>query len=157
MTTHPPDSAIQTSSPRRRSFFFSYRTGREVEYVSQPDVERSRTAHARDGDVHLPQPRRLVVQRRNVGVYYTESLETAVAEVSFDCGRFMPETRQPPIDVDYLVSVAGIIWPMRDIRCGHSAAAQDLHNYAVSVAQTRKYRSMGSWGLPLPLGATRGR
>ena len=82
------------------------------------------------------------------GVYYAaESLETAVAEVSFHCGRFMAETRQPPIDVDYRAYVAGIVQPMHDIRGRRWSEAHDPDGYAASVALAREYRSAGSWGL----------
>jgi hypothetical protein len=81
------------------------------------------------------------------GVYYAaESLETAVAEVSFHCARFMAETRQPPIDVDYRAYVAHIIKPMNDIRGRRWLEAHDPDSYAVSAALAREYRSAGSWG-----------
>ena len=81
------------------------------------------------------------------GIYYAaESLETAVAEVSFHCGRFMAETRQPPIDVDYRSYVTGITQPMHDLRGRHWVAAHDPDSYAVSVPLAREYRSAGSWG-----------
>jgi hypothetical protein len=81
------------------------------------------------------------------GVYYAaESLETAVAEVSFHCARFMAETRQPPIDVDYRAYVAHIIEPMNDIRGRRWLEAHDRDSYGVSVALAQEYRSAGSWG-----------
>ncbi|WP_298232185.1 RES family NAD+ phosphorylase [uncultured Azohydromonas sp.] len=82
------------------------------------------------------------------GVYYAgESLETAIAEASFHAERFLGETRQPPIEVDYRACVAHIVQPMHDIRGEPWAPAHDPHGYAASKQLAREYRAAGSWGL----------
>lgn len=82
------------------------------------------------------------------GVYYAaESLETAIAEVSFHRSRFLAETKQPPIEIDYRAYVAHIVQPLHDIRGAQWAAAHDPSSYAASIALAREYRTAGSWGL----------
>jgi hypothetical protein len=82
------------------------------------------------------------------GVYYAaESLETAVAEVSFHAARFLAETRQPPIEVDCRAYVAHIVQPLHDIRGEPWASAHDLQSYAASQQLAHEYRAAGSWGL----------
>lgn len=82
------------------------------------------------------------------GVYYAaESLETAIAEVSFHAERFLSETRQPPIEVDYRAYVANITQPMHDIRGEPWAPAHDPHSYAASRQLALEYRAASSWGL----------
>ncbi len=82
------------------------------------------------------------------GVYYAgDSLETAVSEVSFHCARFMAETRQPAIDVDYRTYAARLLRPMHDIRGHRWAAEHQADSYGPSVKLARELRAAGSWGL----------
>lgn len=82
------------------------------------------------------------------GVYYAaESMETAVAEVSHHCGRFLGATRQPAIEVDYRAYVADIVMPMHDIRASGWEQVHQADSYAASVALARELRAAGSWGL----------
>ncbi len=82
------------------------------------------------------------------GVYYAaESLETAVAEVGFHAARFMAETRQPPIDIDYRTYVADIVQPLHDLRSRRWADVHDPDSYRLSSTLARNYRAAGSWGL----------
>ncbi len=82
------------------------------------------------------------------GVYYAgESLDTAVAEVSFHCARFMAETRQPAIDVDYRAYAAQLTQPLHDIRGPRWAGVHAPDSYQASVALARELRANGSWGL----------
>jgi RES domain-containing protein len=82
------------------------------------------------------------------GVYYAaESLETAVAEVSFHRARFLAATQQPPIEIDYRAYVANVVQPLHDIRGEPWAAAHDPSSYATSVALARQWRAASSWGL----------
>ncbi|MDQ2780070.1 MAG: RES family NAD+ phosphorylase [Pseudomonadota bacterium] len=82
------------------------------------------------------------------GVYYAaESLETAIAEVGFHAARFMAETAQPPIDIDYRSYVAEIVQPLHDLRSRHWAAVHEPDSYGASVLLARVYRAAQSWGL----------
>jgi RES domain len=82
------------------------------------------------------------------GVYYAgDSLETAVAEVSFHCARFMAETRQPAIDVDYRTYAARLLQPLHDIRGKRWAAEHQADSYGASVKLARDLRADGSWGV----------
>jgi RES domain-containing protein len=82
------------------------------------------------------------------GVYYAaDSLETAVAEVAFHCGRFMAETAQPAIEVDYRAYVASVTQSLHDVRGPRWAFAHDPDDYAPSVSLARGLRETGSWGL----------
>lgn len=82
------------------------------------------------------------------GVYYAaESLDTVVAEVGFHCARFLNETRQPAIEVDYRCYVAHVIQPLHDLRGRAWAAVHAPDDYTASVALARAYRAAGSWGL----------
>lgn len=82
------------------------------------------------------------------GVYYAaESVETAVAEVSVHCARFLAATSQPPIEVDYRAWVADVVQPLHDIRGPTWAHVHRPDSYADAVALAREYRAAGSWGL----------
>lgn len=82
------------------------------------------------------------------GVYYAaESLETAVAEVSLHCARFLAATKQPAIEVDYRAYVADIVMPLHDIRAAGWEHVHQADSYAESVALARELRAAGSWGL----------
>jgi RES domain-containing protein len=82
------------------------------------------------------------------GVYYTaDSLETAVAEVSFHCARFLAQTQQPAIDVDYRVDVVRIKEPLHDVRGPRWADAHAPNSYRASAELARQLRANGSWGL----------
>ncbi len=82
------------------------------------------------------------------GVYYAgDSLDTALAEVSFHCARFMAETRQPALDVDYRVYVAGIALPLHDLRGPAWAAVHDANDWRAAVALARSARGAGAAGL----------
>lgn len=82
------------------------------------------------------------------GVYYAaESLETAVAEVSHHCARFLAATSQPPIEVDYRAYVADVVQPLHDVRGAGWEHVHRLDSYAESVALARELRAAGSWGL----------
>lgn len=82
------------------------------------------------------------------GVYYAaESLETAVAEVGFHAARFMAETSQLPIDIDYRSCVAELVQPLHDLRSRHWTAVHDPASYSASAQLARVYRAAGSWGL----------
>jgi RES domain len=82
------------------------------------------------------------------GVYYAgESLDTAVAEVSFHCARFMAQTQQPAIDVDYRAYVAQLIKPLHDIRGPRWSSVHAPDSYAASAELARELRAAGSWGL----------
>lgn len=82
------------------------------------------------------------------GVYYAaDSLATAVAEVGHHCARFMAETRQPPIDVDYRVYLAETVQPVHDLRGPAFLAAHDPERYAASALLARQARAAGAWGL----------
>lgn len=82
------------------------------------------------------------------GVYYAASgLDVAVAEVGFHCARFMAETQQPPIEVDYRVYHAQLQQPLHDLRGPRWAAVHAVDSYAASTSLARAYRASGSWGL----------
>lgn len=82
------------------------------------------------------------------GVYYAaDSVETAVAEVSHHCARFLAATSEPPIEVDYRAYVADIVQPLHDIRGEAWASVHQPDGYAASVALARELRAAGSWGL----------
>jgi RES domain len=82
------------------------------------------------------------------GVYYAgESLTTAVAEVSFHCARFMAETQQPAIDVDYRAYAARLIQPLLDLRGPAWDPHHQPNSYQASSALARELRGQGAWGL----------
>jgi hypothetical protein len=82
------------------------------------------------------------------GVYYAgSSLEVAVAEVGFHCARFMAETRQAAIEVDYRVYHATLLQPLHDLRGARWAPVHAPDSYAASVTLAREYRAAQSWGL----------
>ncbi|MBL8328224.1 MAG: RES family NAD+ phosphorylase [Rubrivivax sp.] len=82
------------------------------------------------------------------GVYYAaQSLDAAVAEVSFHCARFMAQTRQPAIDVDYRAYAAQVQQPLHDLRGARYREVHDANSYGASVALARELRGAGSWGL----------
>ena len=82
------------------------------------------------------------------GVYYAaDSLEGAVAEVGYHCARFMAETRQPAIEVDYRVYHADLLQPLHDLRGPRWADAHAPDTYAASAALARALRAAGAWGL----------
>jgi hypothetical protein len=82
------------------------------------------------------------------GVYYAgESLDTAAAEVAFHAARFLGETRQPAIELDYRSYHARVGQPLHDLR---GPAWKHVHapgDYAPSQALARELRAAGSWGL----------
>lgn len=82
------------------------------------------------------------------GVYYAgESLDTAVAEVGFHCARFLAQTNQAPIEVDYRAYRAELAQPLHDIRGPRWAAMHQPDSYVASAALARDLRGAGSWGL----------
>jgi RES domain-containing protein len=82
------------------------------------------------------------------GVYYAaDKLETAVAEVSYQCAHFMAQTKQSAIDVDYRVYVAGINKSLHDIRAPRWADVHATDSYGASVALARQVRAAASWGV----------
>lgn len=82
------------------------------------------------------------------GVYYAgESLDTAAAEVAFHAARFLAETNQPAIELDYRSYHARLVEPLHDLR---GPAWRHVHapaDYAPSQALARTLREAGSWGL----------
>ncbi len=82
------------------------------------------------------------------GIYYAgDSLETAVAEISFHCARFMTETRQAPIEVDYRSYVAQLTQPLHDMRGKRWKEEHAPDSYVASTRLARGLRAAGSWGL----------
>ncbi len=82
------------------------------------------------------------------GVYYAaDSLEAAVAEVSYHCARFMAETGQHAIEVDYRVYHAHLLQPLHDLRGTRWATVHAPDSYVASVTLARSLRSAGAWGL----------
>ena len=81
------------------------------------------------------------------GVYYAgDSLETAVAEVSFHAGRFLAATNEPAIELDYRAYVAAVHEPLHDIRSTRWDAIHNPDDYRASVKLAADYRTAGSWG-----------
>lgn len=82
------------------------------------------------------------------GVYYAaESVETAVAEVGFHCGRFLRQTNQPAIEVDYRIYVGRVKERLHDLRSKRWDHVHESGSYAASVVLGAQYRRAGSWGL----------
>jgi RES domain-containing protein len=82
------------------------------------------------------------------GVYYAaESVDTAVAEVSFHRARFLAATGQPAIEVDYRVYVAEITLALHDLRGPRFEGVHAADSYGASAALAREYRAAGSAGL----------
>jgi len=82
------------------------------------------------------------------GVYYAaESVATAAAEVSFHSARFLQQTRQPAIEIDYRVYVARVQKRLHDVRSRRWDLVHDPDDYSASVGFARHCRSAGSWGL----------
>lgn len=84
------------------------------------------------------------------GVYYAaESLETAVAEVSYHRGAFLARTAEEAIDIDLRWIQADLMEKFHDIR-GQTAqmpAVYDPDRYATSQDLGRALRSLGSPGV----------
>ncbi|MFG6417212.1 RES family NAD+ phosphorylase [Roseateles sp. DC23W] len=80
------------------------------------------------------------------GVYYgAQSLETAVAEVSYHRAKFLAATDQLPIDVDLRCYVATVQTPLVDVR-----SVTDVHepdSYAASRELAKEQRTAGAAGL----------
>jgi hypothetical protein len=82
------------------------------------------------------------------GVYYAgESVETAVAEVAFHAARFLAETRQRPIEIDYRCYLARVGQPLHDLRGPGWRRVHAPADYAPSQALARELRASGAWGL----------
>lgn len=86
----------------------------------------------------------------NYGVYYaSESLDTAIAEVSFHRARFLSYTNEPAIDIDLRLIVAKIVAKLHDLRGDVDKAAEiyDPDHYAAGQALGRALRANGSSGV----------
>jgi hypothetical protein len=82
------------------------------------------------------------------GVYYAgESVATAVAEVAFHAARFLAETKQRPIEIDYRCYLARVEPPLHDLRGSGWRHVHAPADYAPSQALARELRMAGSWGL----------
>lgn len=80
------------------------------------------------------------------GVYYgAQTLETAVAEVTYHRAKFLAETSQPAIEVDMRCYVANVQAPLVDVR--HLAEIHDADSYAASRALAKAQRDAGASGL----------
>jgi RES domain-containing protein len=87
------------------------------------------------------------------GVYYAaQSLETAVAEVSYHRANFLARTAEPAIDVDMRVISATVDAPLHDLAAvpGPGDPIFDPVSYAVSQVLGRRLREAGSWGVHYP-------
>lgn len=84
------------------------------------------------------------------GVYYAaESLETAVAEVSYHRGVFLARTREEAIDLDLRWIQADLQAPLHDLR-GQRAALPGVYDpdrYGASQDLGRRLRAEGSTGI----------
>lgn len=81
------------------------------------------------------------------GVYYAaDTLDTAVAEVSYHRGRFLARTAEPEIDVDLRWLHADLQQQVHDIRGRQSAWAEVYHpeRYGAGQALGRELRERGS-------------
>ena len=82
------------------------------------------------------------------GVYYAaNSLETAVAEVSFHRASFLSHTKQPAIDIDMRSYVGRIIQPLHDVRGRTGNTLHRPDDYGTQQAFARKLRATGAWGV----------
>lgn len=82
------------------------------------------------------------------GVYYAaDSLETAVAEVSYHRARFLAATSQPPTEVDMRSYVAHVTKPMHDLRGTKWANLHDPDSYVASQSMARDLMALQSWGV----------
>jgi len=80
------------------------------------------------------------------GVFYgAQTLETAVAEVSFHRSKFLAATSQLPIDVDLRCYIGKVLAPLIDVR--HLAQIHDPDSYAASRELARTHRASGGQGL----------
>lgn len=80
------------------------------------------------------------------GVYYgAQTLEAAVAEVSYHRARFLADTAQLPIDVDLRCYVAKVQAPLVDVR--HLDDIHDPDSYAASRDLAKAQRGVGAAGL----------
>ncbi|MBS0448725.1 MAG: RES family NAD+ phosphorylase [Proteobacteria bacterium] len=87
------------------------------------------------------------------GVYYAaQSLETAVAEVSYHRAVFLSRTAEPPIDVDLRLIAANVDVELHDLAAvpGRGDAIFDPDSYAASQPLGRRLREAGSWGVHYP-------
>jgi hypothetical protein len=84
----------------------------------------------------------------NYGVYYAaDSVDCAVAEVSYHQTQFLAATQEPRTLVTLRCYSATIGQPMVDIRGAAWAWAHDLDNYSASQALAADLRAQGAWGL----------
>jgi len=82
------------------------------------------------------------------GVYYgAESLDTAVAEVSYHRARFFAATREPAIEIDLRCYLADVVQPLHDLRASRWAALHQPDSYVASQQMARELRAQGAWGL----------
>jgi hypothetical protein len=84
------------------------------------------------------------------GVYYaTESLHTAVAEVSHHRALFLSRTAEPPMDVDLRLITAGLRAELHDARALRDTDPAIYHpvHYSAPQALGRALRASGSAGL----------
>ena len=82
------------------------------------------------------------------GVYYAaESLDTAVAEVSFHRARFLAATSEPPIELDMRAYLAGLPQPLHDLRGPGWEAEHRADDYRPGQGLARRLRAEASWGL----------
>ena len=80
------------------------------------------------------------------GVYYgAQTLETAVAEVTYHRAKFLEATAQPAIDVDLRCYVATVRVPLLDVR--GVPGIHDPDSYVASRALAKVHRRRGEPGL----------
>lgn len=80
------------------------------------------------------------------GVYYgAQTLETAVAEVSYHRAKFLAATSQPAIEVDLRCYVANVQAPLVDVR--HLQEVHDPDSYSAAQALAKVQRAAGAPGL----------
>lgn len=87
------------------------------------------------------------------GVYYAaDTLETAVAEVSYHRALFLSRTQEPAIDVDLRVIVATIEADLHDLRDlgARGAPLLDPDHYGAPQRLGQQLREAGSWGVLFP-------
>jgi len=84
------------------------------------------------------------------GVYYAaQSLETALAEVSYHRAVFMARTAEPAIDLDMRLIAADVDAPLHDLRALRETAPAlyDPHHYGAAQVLGRVLRERDSWGV----------
>ena len=82
------------------------------------------------------------------GVYYAaDTLDTAIAEVSHHRAVFLSRTREPEMDIDMRLIVAGLKADLHDLRGLDDAAVYDPLHYGASQALGFRLRAEGSWGV----------